>query len=110
MSRTRSAFIAIIAAAGFAALWAAPASASNNAPRQAPVEAVVAACDRMAAENPGSCDYSIQGNALVGCTSGGTCFTCPADGSRTCTVTPARASPATRLANSGRFAGSFARR
>jgi hypothetical protein len=55
----------------------------TSAAAQASVEAVVAACDRMAAQNPGSCDYKIEGNKLRGCTPN-VCFRCPADGKRLC--------------------------
>jgi hypothetical protein len=57
--------------------WSTPAGA------EASVEAVVAACDRMADQNPGSCDYKIEGNELRGCTQT-VCFRCPADGKRLC--------------------------
>jgi hypothetical protein len=59
------------------------ATLSTPAPAQATVEAVVAACDKMAAQNPGSCDYKIEGNELRGCTAN-VCFRCPADGRRMC--------------------------
>lgn len=49
----------------------------------APVEAVVAACDRMDAAKPGSCSYTVDSGGLHGCTKNG-CFTCPVDGSRQC--------------------------
>jgi hypothetical protein len=58
------------------AVLASPAGAT-------PVGQVVQACDNM--HNAGqTCNYGIQGNALVGCTST-TVFVCPADGSRQCT-------------------------
>jgi hypothetical protein len=41
---------------------------STPAAAEASVEAVVAACARMADQNPGSCDYKIEGNELRGCT------------------------------------------
>jgi hypothetical protein len=56
---------------------------STPAAAEASVEAVVAACDRMADQNPGSCDYKIEGNELRGCTKN-VCFRCPADGKRLC--------------------------
>jgi hypothetical protein len=56
---------------------------STPAAAEASVEAVVAACDRMADKNPGSCNYKIQGNELRGCTKN-VCFHCPADGKRLC--------------------------
>jgi hypothetical protein len=59
------------------ATWSTPAAA------EARVEAVVGACDKMAAQNPGSCDYKIQGNELRGCAKN-VCFRCPADGKRLC--------------------------
>lgn len=49
----------------------------------APVEQVVAACDRMDAEKPGSCRYTVTKDGLGGCTRNG-CFFCPVDGSRQC--------------------------
>lgn len=49
----------------------------------APVEQVVAACDKMDAQKPGSCSYTVDGGGLHGCTKNG-CFTCPVDGSRQC--------------------------
>jgi hypothetical protein len=60
------------------AMLSTPAAAA-----EATVEAVVAACDKMAEQNPGSCDYKIEGNELRGCTSN-VCFRCPADGKRLC--------------------------
>lgn len=55
----------------------------TNAVHAAPVEDVVAACDRMDAEKPGSCSYTVDSGGLHGCTANG-CFTCPVDGSRQC--------------------------
>lgn len=52
----------------------------------AKVEDVVAACDKMAAEKPGSCNYVTDDKGLGGCTRNG-CFYCPADGSRQCHAT-----------------------
>ncbi len=49
----------------------------------APVEQVVAACDKMDAANPGSCSYTVDSGGLHGCTAN-TCFVCPIDGSRQC--------------------------
>ena len=49
----------------------------------APVEDVVAACDRMDEAKPGSCRYTVTKDGLGGCTRNG-CFFCPADGSRQC--------------------------
>lgn len=49
----------------------------------APVEQVVAACDRMDAQKPGSCSYTVDSGGLHGCTKNG-CFSCPVDGSRQC--------------------------
>ncbi len=49
----------------------------------APVEQVVAACDKMDAQKPGSCSYTVDSGGLHGCTKNG-CFTCPVDGSRQC--------------------------
>ncbi|QNP41721.1 hypothetical protein [Lysobacter solisilvae (ex Woo and Kim 2020)] len=63
-------------AVGLVVLTANPAQA-------APVEAVVAACDKMDAEKPGSCSYTVDSGGLHGCTKNG-CFTCPVDGSRQC--------------------------
>ena len=48
-----------------------------------PVGQVVQACDNMHAAGQ-TCNYGIQGNSLVGCTSN-VVFVCPADGSRQCT-------------------------
>jgi hypothetical protein len=56
---------------------------STPAAAEASVDDVVAACDRMAEQNPGSCDYKIEGNELRGCTKN-VCFRCPADGKRLC--------------------------
>jgi hypothetical protein len=52
----------------------------------ASVEQVVAACDKMDAANPGSCNYTTDCCGLGGCTANG-CFYCPADGSRQCHAT-----------------------
>jgi len=51
----------------------------------ADVGQVISACDSMHDAGQ-TCNYGIQGNALVGCTSN-VIFTCPADGSRQCTGT-----------------------
>ena len=49
----------------------------------APVEAVIAACDKMADAKPGSCNYTTTDSGIHGCTAK-VCFTCPADGKRQC--------------------------
>ena len=66
----------LLALGAVAALAAGPA-------RAAPVEDVVAACDKMADEKPGSCRYTVTKDGLGGCTRNG-CFFCPADGKRQC--------------------------
>jgi hypothetical protein len=72
----RNAIILALAVVVIVSVPAAPAAAAS-------VEAVIAACDKMAADKPGSCSYEIKGNGIHGCT-GNTCFDCPADGKRQC--------------------------
>jgi len=72
-----SAFVAALVVSSFA---------FSPAARAASVEQVVAACDKMAEANPGSCNYVATDNGLGGCTKNG-CFYCPADGSRQCHAT-----------------------
>lgn len=59
---------------------------STTPARAASVEEVVAACDKMADEKPGSCNYTTDDKGLGGCTRT-VCFYCPADGSRQCHAT-----------------------
>jgi hypothetical protein len=54
--------------------------------RATPVGVVVGLCDQMY-ERHEVCNYSIQGNSLVGCTNTGT-FNCPIDAKRECTGAP----------------------
>jgi hypothetical protein len=66
-----------------AAVLPTPASAAD-------VSAIVAACDSMAAESPGSCSYSVNKDSgdISGCiTKNSTCFYCPADGKHQCSQT-----------------------
>jgi hypothetical protein len=65
---------------------------SSTPARAASVEQVVAACDKMDAEKPGSCSLAATDNGLGGCTKNG-CFFCPADGSRQCHATRAGGKP-----------------
>jgi hypothetical protein len=70
------ALVWIIAATLVIGVLATPSSAAD-------VGAVVSACDKM--NDAGlTCNYGIQGNALVGCTEN-VIFVCPADGTRQCT-------------------------
>jgi hypothetical protein len=72
-------FLTLVVAGLLLAMFAQPAQAAR-------VEDVVAACDKMAAEKPGSCNYTTDDKGLGGCTRNG-CFYCPADGSRQCHAT-----------------------
>jgi hypothetical protein len=71
-------FLSVMLATIF--MFSSPANASAS------VEQVVAACDKMDAANPGSCNYTTDCCGLGGCTKNG-CFYCPADGSRQCHAT-----------------------
>lgn len=52
-----------------------------------PVEVVIGACDAVADKDPKKCGYSAGDNGdIAGCFKGGSCFYCPADGSRQCTM------------------------
>lgn len=78
---------AIVLALSTFALFTLAMSAPAHAAR---VEDVVAACDKMDAATPGSCNYEVDDKGLHGCTSGGTCFNCPADGKRQCYAAASR--------------------
>jgi len=109
MSRAKFSPFAALAALLFAGVWTYPASAADGS-TQMSSDGTLEACDNVAsAEVPGDCDYHMEGDTLVGCfffegtasASGGTCFSCPADGSRTCTVSYAQRPQTARLTNRG---------